>query len=49
MKQVSGLIARLNRQDILGQLTRLRITQGCQRAGLAEDMWKTKEWSEIET
>jgi ribosomal protein S13 len=49
MKQVSGLIARLNRQDSLGQLTRLRITQGCQRAGLAIDIWKTKEWPETET
>jgi hypothetical protein len=38
MKQVDGLITRLNRQDGLGQLTKLRITQGCQRAGLTEDI-----------
>jgi len=37
-KQISGLIARLNRQDSLGQLTKLRITQGCQRAGLTKDV-----------
>ena len=43
MKQVSSLLARLNRQDNLGQLTKLRITQGCQRAGLTEDIWKLKE------
>ena len=48
MKQVSGLLARLNRQDSLGQLMKLRITQGCQRAGLVEDIWKTKEISTIE-
>ena len=40
MKQVSGLLLRLNRQDSLGQLTKLRITQGCQRAGLTRDIWK---------
>src|SRR6185436_6470099 len=45
MKQVSGLLARLNRQDRLGQLTKLRITQGCQRAGLTEDIWKLGEVS----
>src|SRR6185436_2879775 len=33
MKQISGLLARLNRSDSLGQLTKLRIMQGCQRAG----------------
>ena len=49
MKQVGGLLARLNRQDSLGQLTKLRITQGCQRAGLAEDIWKMEEMSDIET
>ena len=38
IKQVSGLIARLNRQDSLEQLTRLRITQGCQKAVLAIDI-----------
>jgi hypothetical protein len=45
MKQVSGLLSRLNRQDSLGQLTKLRITQGCQRAGLTEDVWKLEEIS----
>src|SRR6185295_6647677 len=43
MKQVSSLLARLNRQDSLEWLTKLRITQGCQRAGLTEDIWKLKE------
>jgi hypothetical protein len=43
MKQVSGLLIRLNRQDSLGQLTKLRITQGCQRAGIVEDIWKAEE------
>jgi len=46
MKQVSGLLARLNRQDRLGQLTKLKITQGCQRAGLTEDVWKTNKTPE---
>ena len=49
MKQVSSLLARLNRQDSLGQLTKLRITQGCQRAGLREDIWKSKEMLRDET
>jgi len=49
MKQVGGLLARLNRRDSLGQLTKLRITQGCQRAGLTEDIWKVNEISESET
>src|SRR6185436_16256222 len=49
MKQVGGLLARLNRQDSLGQLTKLRITQGCQRAGLMKDIWKLKEMSKEET
>ena len=40
MKQISSLLARLNKQDRLGQLTKLRLTQGCQRAGLTEDIWK---------
>src|SRR6185295_15127071 len=40
IKQVGGLLDRLNRQDSLGQLTKLRITQGCQRAGLTKDIWK---------
>src|SRR6185295_1238123 len=43
MKQVGGLLLRLNRQDSLGQLTKLRITQGCQRAGLTRDIWKLEE------
>jgi len=46
MKQVSGLLSRLNRQDSLGQLTKLRITQGCQRAGLTEDAWKLEKISD---
>src|ERR1043165_6458017 len=29
MKQVSRFLARLNEQNSLGQLTKLRITQGC--------------------
>jgi hypothetical protein len=45
-KQISSLLARLNRQDSLGQLTKLRITQGCQRAGLTEDIWKIEEMPE---
>jgi hypothetical protein len=45
-KQISGLLARLNRQDSLGQLTKLRITQGCQRAGLTEDIWEIEKMSE---
>ena len=28
MKQINGLLARLNKSDSLGQLTKLRITQG---------------------
>ena len=39
MKQISSLFLRLNRQDDLGKLTRLRIAQGCQKAGLTEDIW----------
>jgi hypothetical protein len=46
MKQVDGLISRLNRQDRLGQLTKLRITQGCQRASLTEDIWRVENISE---
>ena len=34
---------RLNEQGSLGQLTKLRVTQDCQRAGLTEDIWKTEE------
>ena len=49
MKQVGGLLARLNRRDSLGQLTKLRITQGCQRAGLTEDIWKVNEIPESKT
>ena len=41
MKQISSLINRLNQQNGLGYLTKLRITQGCQRAGLTQDIWKT--------
>ena len=40
---------KLNRQDSLEQLTKLRITQGCQRAGLTEDIWKVNEIPESET
>src|SRR6185436_771866 len=46
MKQVSSLLVRLNRRDSLEQLTKLRITQGCQRAGLTEDIWKLDDISE---
>ena len=46
MKQVGGLIARLNRKDELGQLTKLRITQGCQRASLTKDIWKVEKLPE---
>ena len=49
MKQVGGLLARLNRKDELGQLTKLRITQGCQRAGLIEDIWKLEKLPEDKT
>ena len=38
MKQISSLLARLNGQDSLSQLMKLRITQGCQRAGLTENI-----------
>ena len=48
MKQVGSLLARLNGQNSLGQLTKLRITQGCQRAGLTEEIWKTKVISAVE-
>jgi hypothetical protein len=34
---------RLNKKDRLGELTRLRITQGCQIAGLTDDIWNYKE------
>ena len=49
IKQVSSLLARLNKQDSLGCLTKLRITQGCQRAGLTKDIWKLKEMPRDET
>jgi hypothetical protein len=49
MKQVSSLLSRLNRQDSLGQLTKLRLTQGCQRAGLTKDIWKLEEISTNKT
>ena len=38
IKQVSDLLARLNKQDSLGQLIRLRIIQDCQRVGLIKDI-----------
>ena len=41
-KQISSLYARLNRKDGLGELTRLRIAQGCQKAGLTEDIWNSE-------
>src|SRR5260363_204080 len=31
---------RLNRWDSLGQLTKLRINQGCQRVGIIGDVWE---------
>ena len=43
MKQISSLLARLNKQDRLGQLTKLRLMQGCQRAGLTKDIWKINQ------
>src|SRR6185436_16756945 len=43
MKQISSLLMRINEQGRLRQLTKLRITQGCQRAGLTEDIWKVEE------
>ena len=43
MKQISSLLMRINEQGRLGQLTKLRITQGCQRIGLTEDIWKVEE------
>jgi hypothetical protein len=46
MKQIGGLVARLNRKDELGQLTKLRITQGCQRASLIKDIWKVQKLPE---
>jgi len=42
-KQISSLFLRLNKKDRLGELTRLRITQGCQIAGLTDDIWNYKE------
>src|SRR6185295_9140483 len=47
IKQISSLLARLNKQDRLGQLMKLRLTQGCQRAGLTEDIWKINKIPEI--
>src|ERR1043165_8109185 len=46
MKQISSLLVRLNEQVSLGQLTKLRVTQVCQRAGLTEDIWKVEELAE---
>jgi hypothetical protein len=42
-KQISSLLARLNREDTLGNLTKLRITQGCQKAGLVKDIWDAEK------
>ena len=47
MKQISSLLARLNKQDRLGQLMKLRLMQGCQRAGLTKDIWKINRIPEI--
>jgi hypothetical protein len=46
-KQISSLFSRLNRQDSLGKLTRLRIAQGCQKAGLTEDIWDNNRKIEV--
>jgi len=35
-------LARLNRKDILGNLMKLRIAQGCQKAGLVKDIWDSE-------
>src|SRR5260363_187195 len=43
MKQISCLLSRLNQKNDLGQLTKLRIIQGCQRAGLTQDIWRITE------
>src|SRR6185436_1386098 len=45
-KQISSLFSRLNRKDSLGDLTRLRIAQGCQKAGLTEDIWSSERMPE---
>src|ERR1043165_2998632 len=37
-KQISSLYLKLNKKDDVGELTRLRIAQGCQIAGLTEDI-----------
>jgi hypothetical protein len=41
-KQISSLFARLNKKDNLGNLTKLRIAQGCQKAGLVKDIWNSE-------
>ena len=41
-KQISSLFSRLNRKDSLGELTRLRIAQGYQKAGLTDDIWSSE-------
>src|ERR1043165_6525546 len=41
-KQLSSLFLRLNRQDSLDKLTRLRIAQECQKARLTKDIWDFK-------
>ena len=43
MKQISSVYVRLNKKNSLGKLTKLRITQGCQRAGLTDDIWNVEE------
>src|SRR5690348_4676373 len=40
MKQIGSLFVRINKRDSLGDLTRLRITQGCQMAGLTGNIWE---------
>ena len=42
MKQISSLFLRINKRDSLGDLTRLRITQGCQMAELTMNIWEEK-------
>ena len=42
-KQINSVIERINRRDKVGQLTLIRIAQGCQRAGIDTDIWKCKK------
>src|SRR5437868_4389736 len=46
-RQIDSIIDRINRQDIVGQLTLCRIAQGYRRAGLETDIWKANGINEI--